>query len=92
MGPGENLEPGRVFSGPGFRVFPQCVSGLVPLLPVYSRSRAVVFPTSPLGGHPDLPLAAAKQTPWLSQSVTGFASQRTATLPELPADFVSLKG
>ena len=30
------------------------------------------------------PLAAAKQTPWPSQSVTGFASQRTATLPRTP--------
>jgi hypothetical protein len=29
-GLGENLEPGRGFAGPGgFRVFPQCVSGLV---------------------------------------------------------------
>ena len=46
-GLGENLEPGRDFVGPGgFRVLPQCVSGLAPLLSVYSCSRAVVFPTS----------------------------------------------
>ena len=39
-GLGENPEPGRGFPGPGgFRVSPQCVSGLVPMLPVYSRSR-----------------------------------------------------
>jgi hypothetical protein len=28
------------------------------------------------------PLAATKKTPWPSQSVTGFASRRTAALPE----------
>ena len=47
-GLGGNLEPGRGFPGPGgFQVSPQCVSGLVPLLSVYSCSRAVVFLTSP---------------------------------------------
>jgi hypothetical protein len=29
-------------------------------------------------------LAATKKTPWASQSVTGFASRRTATLPRTP--------
>jgi hypothetical protein len=37
---------------------------------------------SPLVAVWACPTTATKKTKWLSQSVTGFASRRTATLPE----------
>ena len=47
-GLGENLEPGRGFRGRGGSGFsPSAFPDWSPLLHVYSRSRAVVFPTSP---------------------------------------------
>jgi hypothetical protein len=52
-GLGENLEPGDLGCSGGSGFSPSAFPDWSPLLPVYSRSRAVVFPTSPscsLGG------------------------------------------
>jgi hypothetical protein len=46
-GSGGKPGTGRLGALGGFRVFPSAFPDWSPLLPVYSRSRAVVFPTSP---------------------------------------------
>ena len=57
----------------------QCVTRILPggRPPSCGMSGA----TRRVGGHPDLPAGGYEEDPWPSQSVTRFASQRTATLP-----------
>ena len=82
MGWGKTWNRAVFFGAGGFRVSPQCVSGLVP--PVYSCSRAVLFPTSPSarwGGEVGNTEAARSER--VSAGRRGIETQTPRTAPAL---------